>query len=397
MSLDLMNERGVPLERQIFSWRDLVASPHSKLDDDAFTRVRILLMNGIEANQLRFLHAASHMNRALQEPLARVRRVDHFQQVMVNWLMPADLSPLETTIAFEQVAVEVTASAAQAEPNRYLAQAYRFGMLEDFDHLYRFAALLDRLEGKDANTITQSYTDIKPGRPTAVEHRAPVDDLRDGYDTRTAAPITKLNALTILAAEQQTHDYYMTLGPQFADPMARLLYAEIATVEEQHVTQYGCLADASESWLEKWLLHEATEVWNYWSCVSQEPNVRIRGIWERMLAYELGQLHFVMDLFRRHEKRDPAEILPATLPDPVAFSSHRQFVRDVLEREVDLRAVGTQFVPRAQEPIGGPSATYRAHLNNGGAPSEAVAAGWRWSPGGELARAVEERVPVPAK
>ena len=69
--------------------------------------------------------------------------------------------------------IEVTAAVAQLEPDPYLAQVYRFGLLEDFDHLYRYSALLDRLEGKDANNILQSYTDIVPGRPTVVEHRAP--------------------------------------------------------------------------------------------------------------------------------------------------------------------------------------------------------------------------------
>ena len=106
------------------------------------------------------------MNAALRLPLADVRRVEQHQQTMVNWLLPADQSPLETTIGYEQVAIEVTASIAQHEPDPYLAQIYRFGLLEDFDHLYRYSALLDRLEGKDANNILQSYTDIRPGRPT---------------------------------------------------------------------------------------------------------------------------------------------------------------------------------------------------------------------------------------
>src|SRR4029079_1553099 len=100
---------------------------------------------------------------------------------LVNWLNPADQSPLETTIGFEQVAIEVTASVAMAEPDPYLAQVYRFGLLEDFDHLYRSSALLDRIEGKDANNLTQSYWDIVPGRPTIIEHRAPDDDLRNPY------------------------------------------------------------------------------------------------------------------------------------------------------------------------------------------------------------------------
>src|SRR6185369_12357665 len=111
----------------------------------------------------------ARMSRELREPLARVRRVEQHQQTLVNWLNPPDQSPLEMTIGFEQAAIEVTAALAQREPDEYLAQVYRFGLLEDFDHLHRFAALLDRVEGKDANNLLQGYTDIKPGRPTRVE------------------------------------------------------------------------------------------------------------------------------------------------------------------------------------------------------------------------------------
>jgi rubrerythrin len=324
------------------------------------------------------------MNKDLQLALARVRRVEQHQQTMVNWLLPADQSPLETTIGFEQVAIEVTASVAQHEPDEYLAQTYRFGMLEDFDHLYRYSALLDRLEGKDANNLTQSYSDIRPGRPTAVEHRAPEDDLRNPYDRATAQPISKLHALTIVAAEFQTHDYYMTIGPMFADPLARQLYAEIASIEEQHVTQYESLADPGETWLEKWLLHEATEVYNYYSCAQQESNRRIKEIWNRFVDYELGQLHFVRELFERIEKRDAAEILPRELPEPIAFRSHRDFVRKVLNEEVDLRASGTQYINGADERPDSPSVLYRTHMNSEGSPTEMVAAGYRWQPGTEL-------------
>jgi hypothetical protein len=280
------------------------------------------------------------------------------------------------------VAIEVTAHLAQHEPDPYLAQVYRFGLLEDFDHMYRYAALLDRLEGKDANAILQGYTDVMPGRPTADEHRHPHDDLREPYDRSSAHPLSKLNALTIVAGEHQTHDYYMHVGPLFADPVARQLYAEIASIEEQHVTQYESLADPRETWLEKWLLHEATEIWNYWSCLGSEGDPRLKAIWQRLLDYELGHLSFVRGLFERHEARDPWQIVPATLPDPIAYESHREFVRETLAREVDLRANGTRIVPRDEE--GAESVRYRRRINAGGSPSEIVAKGWTWRPGGEL-------------
>jgi hypothetical protein len=310
----------------------------------------------------------------------------------VNWLNPPDQTPLETTIGFEQVAIEVTASVAQAEPDPYLAQTYRFGLLEDFDHLYRYSALMDRIEGKDANALVQSYSDIVPGRPTVREHRHPLDDLRRPYDRRHAAAITKLNALTIMAGEHQTHDYYMTIGPMFADPIARQLYAEIASIEEQHVTQYESIIDPEETWLEKWLLHEAGEVYNYWSCVEFETNPRIKRIWERFLDYELGQLRFVADLFQEHEGRDAAEILPESLPEPIRYESHREFVRDVLRAEVDLSAVGSDYVERSKES----SATraYRDQVNADGSPSDTVAGGYVWMPGTELATMTDDGQPA---
>jgi hypothetical protein len=382
VAINLLRDTGVPLDQQRFTWRDLVQPPYYKLTDDAFTRVRTILMNGIESEALRFSHACARMNAPLQRALAQVRRIEQHQQTLVNWLNPADQDPLETTIGFEQVAIEVTASVAEKEPDAYLAQVYRFGLLEDFDHLYRYSALMDRLQGKDANVLVQSYSDIVPGRPTSIEHRSPVDDVRKPYDRRRAAALTKLHALTIMAGENQTHDYYMTIGPMFADPIARQLYAEIASIEEQHVTQYESIIDPSETWLEKWLLHEAGEVYNYWSCVESEENPRIRAVWERFLDYELGHVRFVAELFEKTERRDAAEVLPEQLPEPIRYISHREFVRETLRRELTLSANGTEFVDRGDESDA--TLAYRDQVNSEGSPSDTVAGGYVWRPGTEL-------------
>lgn len=382
MAVKLFDAKGTPLGKQAFTWKELVPPPISKLDDDAFTRVRIILMNGIEQQANRFQHLFAQSNGELRQALAEVRRVEHHQQTMVNWLLSPDHSPLETTIAYEQVAIEVTAAIAQQEPDPYLAQVYRFGLLEDFDHMYRYSALMDRVEGKDANNILQSYTDITPGRPTAEEHRAPGDDLREHYQRETAEPITKLNALTIMSGEYQTRDYYMNVGPTFSDPVARQVYAEIASIEEQHVTQYGSIIDPNETWLEKWLLYEANEAYNYYSCVESETNPHVKAIWERFLDYELGHLDLVINLFKKHEGRDPAEILPERLPDPIPYESQREFVRQTLNQELNLRTDGTQFVDKSKESR--QSREYRKHMNSEGSPTETVAADYRWQPGTEL-------------
>jgi rubrerythrin len=219
-----------------------------------------------------------------------------------------------------------------------------------------------------------------------MEHRAPVNDLRRPFDKAAAAPLSKLNALILTAAEQQTHNYYMNIGPLFADPLARQLYAEIASIEEQHVTHYESLLDPSQSLLENWLMHEAMEVYTYYSCVQQENNPRIKQIWERMLDYELGHLSVVAELFKKHERRDPQEVVGESLPEPVAFESQREFVRATLANEVDLRPSGTEYVGLEEEPQD--SLDYRNYMNSQGSPSETVAAGYNWRPGTELTRKV---------
>jgi hypothetical protein len=382
MAINLFDSGGCPLERQRFTWKELVPRPISKLDDDAFSRVRVILMNGLELDALRTKQIMLRMNREARVPLAQLMRIEHEQATMINWLLSSDHSPLETTIGYEQTAIEVTASVAQMEPDPYLAQGYRYALLEDFDHLYRYSALLDRLEGKDANNITQGYTDIVPARPTLVHHRSPENDLLEPYGA-DAALATKFHALTLTGGEYQTHDYYMNVGPIFADPLARQLYAEIASVEAQHITHYGSMLNPDERPLEKLLLSEANEVWNYQGCAEQESNPRLRAIWERFLDYELGHLQVVMKLFKDVERRDPAELLgDGNLPPRIKFASQREFIRKVVAAEIPMRKNGTQFVNEAAEAPA--SIAWRDQLNSEGSPSQAVSGGWHWTPGTEL-------------
>jgi hypothetical protein len=385
MAIDLLKDTGTPLAQQKMSWKEMVGKPISKLDDDAFTRVRIILMNGLELDSLRCKQVALRMNRDARVELAQLMRVEQHQATTINWLIGADHSPLETTIGYEQAAIEITASVAELEPDTYLACAYRYALLEDFDHLYRYSALLDRLEGKDANNIVQGYTDIVPARPTIVHHRAPEHDLLRPYDSK-AALATKLHALTLTGAEFQTHDYYMNIGPLYADPLARQLYAEIASVESQHITHYGSMLNPDESVLEKLLLAEACEIWNYAACVEQESNPRVKALWERFLDYELGHLQVALKLFKDFERREPAEVLGnGRLPDFIKFKSHREFVRQTIARETSLRKDGTQFVKEQDE--GRSSIAYRDAVNADGSPSSAVSETYSWTPGTELMRA----------
>jgi hypothetical protein len=108
---------------------------------------------------------------------------------------------LETTVAYEQVAIDLTVYLTRHEPDPYLREVLNFGLLEDFDHLYRYSELLDYLEGTDSNSILQDATEVLPGRPTEHHHNDPEVRLRKHYEKNRALPVSKLHVLTLLSGE----------------------------------------------------------------------------------------------------------------------------------------------------------------------------------------------------
>jgi hypothetical protein len=375
LSMNPLNERGIPVEDQLRNWTELNVEPYDKHAVDPYTRTRVILMNGIEVESIIFSHQfARHTdNLEIKRALALSRRIDAQQQKVVNGLNPGDQSPLETTIGYEQVAVDLTAWLARHEPNPMLKQALDFALLEDFDHLYRYANLYELLDGKAASELTGQLTEITPGRPTIVEHRHPYDDVRGHFETHTVDPLSRLHVMTIIAGEQQTMNFYMNHGTDWIEPLARGLYAEIALIEEQHVTHYESLLDPLDSWLRQLVFHEYNEVYLYWSMLQQETDDRIKAIWDLHLAMELGQLQAACALLRRYEGTEPEEILPPELPDtPVTFEPNKDYVREVLASEIDLRTDGLRYVPVDELPSDHRYFRYQEVVNAGGAPSELV-------------------------
>ena len=197
-------------------------------------------------------------------------------------------------------------------------------------------------EGICPNNIVQGQTDIIVGRPTQHHHNCNALRLRKHYDKTTALPQTKVNIMTLVSAEQQTHNYYAEHGFCYGNHVLRETYAEIKDVEEEHVTMYESLIDPTESLYEKLLLHEFTEVCNYYTCVEDEVDERLKKIWEFMLDVEIGHLHIAADLFKKYEKRDPEEIIGEDIIIPCRFSSQKEYVTKILTSEVDKR-LGTNM------------------------------------------------------
>ncbi|MFL6216400.1 MAG: hypothetical protein ACJ74J_21125 [Blastocatellia bacterium] len=375
MAFNPLAEQGIPIDKQLRNWSELNVQPYDKHAVDPYTRTRVILMNGIEVESVMFSHQfARHTdNPDIKRWLAMTRRVEQQQQKAINWLTPGDESTIEVTIAYEQTAVDLTAYLARSEPDPYMKQTLDFALLEDFDHLYRYANLYDLLEGKKASEITKSLTEIMPGRPTIAHHRHPFDTLRAHYETHAVDPLSRCHAMTITAGEQQTMNFYMNIGNRYIEPIARSLYQEIAMVEEQHVTQYESLLDPVESWFKQEVFHQFNECYLYYSFMSEETDPRIKALWELHLNQEIEHLRMACEMMRRYEGVEAEEILPASLPEPTRFQENKQYVRDVLANQIDLRTVGTQFVPLDQLPEDALYFSFQQQVNGGGlVPSEAV-------------------------
>ncbi len=374
-SFNPFEQPGIPIDDQIMSWNNLIKTPYDKDKVDAYSRTRVILMNGIENNSVITSHAIARMteNDQVKRKLAMIRRVDSQHQMTVDWLNPANQTTLETTIGYEQVAVDLTANLAKNEENSYFKQVLDFALLEDFDHLYRYSLLMKMLEGTNAENITQGKTEIKPGRPTSIEHRHPDDEMRDHFKKDSASIKTWMNYFTIVSGEQQTMNYYRTHGNLFENDLARKLYAEIAEIEEQHVSQYEAVGDPEASPLEMMTLMQLTEAYNYYSCAQTEPNDRLREIWEQFTAHELEHVNICTELLEKHEGKDLKQLMRVDMIEPlIVFEPNKEYVNEVLESQVNLRPYNKRFMTEDQLPSDWPSFGYQARVNEGGAPSDIV-------------------------
>lgn len=373
MSFNPLKEKGINIEKQIRNWHQIVGKPYNKTDVDCYTRTRQILMNGIEIEAWGFKHQFNRFmpNNNEKQLLAEISRIEDSQQSTANWLGPADQSVLETTLGYEQVAVDLTAWLAQNEPDEYVKETFDFGLLEDFDHLYRYSQFAYMREGIKPNDIVQAQTDVVIGRPTQHHHNDNGLRIRKHYDKTTATPQTKVNILTVLSGEQQTHNYYAEHGFMYGDHVLRETYAEIKDVEEEHVTMYESLIDPTESMWEKLLIHEFTEVCNYYTCVEDEVDERIKKTWELFLDIELGHLQVAADLFKKYERRDPEEVIGSEIVIPCRFKSQKNYVKEILKTQVDKRLESEgEFTTISKLSSNWPSYKVQEKQNELGAPSE---------------------------
>ncbi len=317
-----------------YSLSNLALKSYDKYQTQPYSKTRVILMNGTEFESNWFYHQfARHCsNNDLRREIAEIRRSEQQQQKRISSLKPLNETILETTLSYEQLAIDLTAILAKREKDFTVKNQLDFALLEDFDHLYRFTDLLAYDEKENFKNLIGTYTEIMPGRPTVAEHRHPFDDIRKPVNFILADPLTKLNVNIITAAEQQTMNYYMNVGAFYKNDKGRKMYAEIAMIEEQHVSGYESLKDPNSTWLECALMHEYTECYLYYSCYMDETDKYLKSVWEEHYRDELIHLKKIAELLYKYEGKHYAEVLiELDYPELLRFSGNKEYVRDVLK------------------------------------------------------------------
>ena len=332
MLLNPFQEKPSPITATFESFSSLCPKPYDPMSVDPYTKCRIILMNGTEFESVKFSHQmARHVqDQALRREIAMSRRTEQQQQKKLTHLKPIGETILEHTISYEQLAVDLTAHLAKRVQSQNVRQALDFALLEDFDHLFRYADLMEMDTSEHAERLVGRYTEIMPGRPTISEHRFPKDGLPASLG-KDAPLFDTLAAMIITAAEQQTMNYYMNAAGFYGNDLGRRLYQEIGMIEEQHVSQYEALQNPDMTWLSCMLWHEYAECYLYWSCEQTETDPYIRTIWARHLEQEIAHLHKAAQLLEQFEGKHWQQVIPhADFPEPLRLTSNIDYVRRVL-------------------------------------------------------------------
>ena len=361
------NEKTKDINDYFLSLEKSYPKAYNKNKTGPYTKCRVILMNGTEYESVWFMHQfARHCdNDEILEALSIVRKQEQQQQKRIACLKPINESILETTIAYEQLAVDLTACLAKYEKDENNKKALDFALLEDFDHLYRFSNLLMIDKGIDAKKLVGGFTEITPGRPTIAEHRYPTQDLKNHMNANKSSIYSKLVAGIITAAEQQTMNYYMNIAQWYKNDIGRKLYSEIAMIEEEHVSQYESLKDPNGTWLEQWVLHEYTECYLYYSAIQSEKDDNIKQIWAEHYEMECSHLKLAAALLEKYENKKYTDVVgDGQFPILLILGENKEYVRNVLKNTVTNTSLNKKYLDICDLPKNSVYETYQSIVIN---------------------------------
>jgi hypothetical protein len=326
-----LDHDGIPLDRQTGDWRELTVTGIDPEQVEPYTRCRIVAMSGIENAAVRFDRQAGRLatDPELRGRFELLRSVEARQRHTVAGLLAQPRTVLETALTYEEAAVDLDSWLARMEPDQPRRQVYECDALEDFQHVYRYAELLDGVQRRRPSHLVDEVAEMLPDRS---EEPQPGED---AANEPSSHPLSMLNAITMLAIEQQTADFYDSVDADVLEPPVRPVYRELSWAEREQVERHQALVDPGPSPWEQLVAREYNECRLYYAFLDQESDRRIRAVWELNLQMELAHLRLAGELLRRFDGREPAEVVGAGLPDPPGFDANRLFLRRLLATHLD--------------------------------------------------------------
>lgn len=83
--------------------------------------------------------------------------------------------------------------------------------------------------------------------------------------------------------------------------------------------------------------------------MQHESDPKVQAIWELHLNMEIEQLRIAVELLRDHDGRDIAELLPPELPEPLKFEPNKEYLRQLLDTQIDVTTLGAGYVTETHE------------------------------------------------
>ena len=137
----------------------------------------------------------------------------------------------------------------------------------------------------------------------------------------------------------------MNIAQWYKNALGRKLYAEIAMIEEAHVTQYESLKDPNLSWLEQWVMHEYCECWLYYSAMQDEKDAYIKKIWTEHFKMEVTHLKTSVKLLKKYENKTYESVCGnGEFPQLLKLGGNKDYIRKVLNDTILLTADNTKVI-----------------------------------------------------
>ena len=117
-------------------------------------------------------------------------------------------------------------------------------------------------------------------------------------------------------------------------------------IEEQHVSSYGSLLDTNCTWLENLVMHEYTECYLYYSCMTYETDPKIKDMWKQHLEQEITHLHLASEMLKKYEHKEWQQMFVngADFPTLLNIQPQVDYVRDIIKTTVNNTGKCEDFV-----------------------------------------------------